>query len=472
MMETKRSTPEGAPLISVPDLVSKPYLLPWYSKREKIVIKGSKGSGKSSFAALWLVYNMMIPEYKLASALVVRRVYDSIGTSSYQDILWAIEYLGVTNAWSWKTSPYEFTYKPTGQKILFKGLDDPIKLASTRVAYGHLCWVWFEECSQMESYEDVVKVMMSIRAIPPETGLWKRFMFTFNPWSAEHWLKKEFFDKKDPMVLAMTTTYKDNPFITDADRRAYEDLRKTGTQYSKVVCDGDWGVAEGLIYENWTTDEFDIDEVLSRPGIKLSYGLDFGYSTSYNGFVAIAVDVKAKKIWIYDEIYNNGKDNLSIARDIISKGYEYARIIADCAEPKSIRELKNGIIGETPGSNGPTYVKYALPNIRPAHKGGDSVSNGIARIQMYQIIVHTRCIHMISELSSYIWEVNKAGEFTGKPDKHNDHLCDAFRYAMEVFISLGHGYVGVAKGLDGYISAHSVELMPDHGAQRVFSTHE
>ena len=89
---------------------------------------------------------------------------------------------------------------------------------------------------------------------------------------------------------------------------------------------------------------------------------------------------------------------------------------------------------------------------------------------------------MISELSSYTWEVNKAGEFTGKPDKHNDHLCDAFRYAMEVFISLGHGcvgvakgldgYVGVAKGLDDYISANSVELMPDHGAQRVFSTHE
>ena len=146
--------------------------------------------------------------------------------------------------------------------------------------------------------------------------------------------------------------------------------------------------------------------------------------------------------------------------------------MADCAEPKSILELKNGIIGETPGSNGPTYVKYALPNIRPAHKGKDSVSNGIARIQMYQIIVHTRCIHMISELSSYIWEVNKAGEFTGKPDKHNDHLCDAFRYAMEVFISLGHGYVGVAKGLDGNISANSEELVPDHGAQRVFSTHE
>lgn len=471
MLATKKQTSDGNPVISVTDLVSKPYILPWFSKKENIVIKGSKGSGKSAFAALWIVYNMMLPQYKLASTLVVRRVYDSIGTSCYQDILWAIEWLGVTSVWSWKTSPYEFTYKPTGQRILFKGLDDPIKLASTRVAYGYLCWVWFEECSQMESYEDISKVMMSIRAIPPESGLWKRFMFTFNPWSAEHWLKKEFFDKSSPNTLAMTTTYKDNPYITAADRRAYDELRLTGTQYAKVVCDGDWGVAEGLIYENWHTEEFDIEEILTRPGIKLSYGLDFGYSTSYNGFVAVAVDIKAKKMWIYDEIYNNGKDNLNIARDIISKGYEYARIIADCAEPKSILELRNGIIYEVQGSNGPMYVKYALPNIKPAQKGKDSVSNGIARIQMYEMIVHTSCIHMISELSSYIWEVNKAGEFTGKPDKHNDHLCDALRYAMEMFISLGHGCVGVAKGMDTPMPI-STELKPMHGAQRVFSTHE
>lgn len=88
---------------------------------------------------------------------------------------------------------------------------------------------------------------------------------------------------------------------------------------------------------------------------------------------------------------------------------------------------------------------------------------------MYQIYVHTRCVHTIAELGSYIWEVNKAGEFTGKPDKHNDHLMDALRYAMEVFISLGHGYIGVAKGSDSPIPA---ELKPTHGAQRVFSTHE
>ena len=469
MITTKRQTSDGLPLIAVKDLVSEPYLYPWFSKKENIVIKGSKGSGKSAFVALWIVYNMMLPQYKLASTLVVRRVYDSIGTSCYQDILWAIEWLGVTSLWTWKKSPYEFTYKPTGQTIIFKGLDDPIKLASTRVAYGYLCWVWFEECSQMESYEDVSKVMMSIRAIPPESNLWKRFMFTFNPWSSDHWLKSKFFDTESPNTLAMTTTYRDNPYITRADRRAYDELRKLGTQYAKVVCDGDWGVAEGLIYENWTTDDFDIDEILSTPVIKLSYGLDYGYSTSYNGFVAIAVDQKKKKIWIYDEIYNNGKENLSIAKEITQKGYEYARIIADCAEPKSNQELRNGLIEETIVNGAPSFVKYALPNIRPAHKGRDSVSNGIARIQMYQIYVHTRCVHTIAELGSYIWEVNKAGEFTGKPDKHNDHLMDALRYAMEVFISLGHGYIGVAKGSDTPIP---VELKPTHGAQRVFSTHE
>ena len=309
----KIPTVEEEPIISPSTLVSKAYLLPWYSKKQNIVIKGSKGSGKSKFVSLWIIYEMMKPENAQANTLVVRQVYETLSQSCYVDLLWAIERLHVGHLWEHTRSPLHLVYKPTGQEIIFRGFDDPIKLASINVLHGYLCWIWFEEATQIDSYEDVEILLASIRAIPPESGVRKRFMYTFNPWSDQHWLKKKFFDKESPKTLAMTTTYRDNPYFTADDRRFYEELKESGSKLAPVICDGEWGIIEGLIYDNWEVEDFDVTEIADRINIRFAYGLDFGYATSYTAFVAALVDPKSYDIWIYDQLYEKEMTNIDIA---------------------------------------------------------------------------------------------------------------------------------------------------------------
>ena len=464
---------EEEPVISPSTLVSKAYLLPWYSKKQNIVIKGSKGSGKSKFVSLWIIYEMMKPENAQANTLVVRQVYETLSQSCYVDLLWAIERLHVSHLWEHTRSPLRLVYKPTGQEIIFRGFDDPIKLASINVLHGYLCWIWFEEATQIDSYEDVEILLASIRAIPPESGVRKRFMYTFNPWSDQHWLKKKFFDKESPKTLAMTTTYRDNPYFTKDDRAFYEDLKASGSKLAPVICDGEWGIIEGLIYDNWEVEDFDVAEIADRMNIRFAYGLDFGYATSYTAFVAALVDPKSYDIWIYDQLYEKEMTNIDIAKRLTQMGYANERIIADCAEPKSIMELRGGFLEQN--KDGST-VRYSIPNVVQARKGADSINNGISRIQMYKIHVLPRCKDVITELSCYSWEINKQGEYTGKPIKKFDHAMDALRYLMEPFLSLARGFVAEAKGIDGFAPKPKPTVAPlnnhSYHARRIYATHE
>lgn len=468
----KIPTVEEEPVISPATLVSKAYLLPWYSKKRNIVIKGSKGSGKSKFVSLWIIYEMMKPENAQANTLVVRQVYETLSQSCYVDLLWAIERLHVSHLWEHTRSPLHLTYKPTGQEIIFRGFDDPIKLASINVLHGYLCWIWFEEATQIDNYEDVEILLASIRAIPPESGVRKRFMYTFNPWSDQHWLKKKFFDKESPYTLAMTTTYRDNPYFTDDDRRYYEELKESGSKLAPVICDGEWGIIEGLIYDNWEVEDFNIEEIASNPDCRFAYGMDFGYATSATAFIAAIVNPKTYDIWVFDEIYGTGMTNIDIARALTQKGYDHERIIADSAEPKSIMELRGGFLEQLPDGN---TVRYVIPNIQQARKGADSVRNGIARIQMYKMHIRRNCKNCIIDLSSYSWEMDKNGEYTGRPIKKWDHAPDAIRYLMEPFLSLARGFVAEAKGIDGFKPTPRPSVASTNHAlhtRRIFATHE
>ena len=301
----------------------------------------------------------------------------------------------------------------------------------------------------------------------------KRFMYTFNPWSDQHWLKKKFFDKESPRTLAMTTTYRDNPYFTDDDRRFYEELKESGSKLAPVICDGEWGVIEGLVYENWEVEDFDVEEIAQDSNCRFAYGMDFGYATSATAFVAMLVNPKTYNIWIFDEIYGTGMTNLDIARALTQKGFAKERIIADSAEPKSIMELRGGFIEQLPDGN---TVRYIVPNIQQARKGADSVRNGIARLQMYKIHILPKCKDVIMDFSCYSWETDKSGEYTGRPIKKWDHAPDACRYGCEPFLSLARGFVAEAKGIDGYTpqSKPSVVSVNNHSfhAKRIFSTHE
>ena len=180
--------------INLPQIVGKGYATYWNYKGRYRVVKGGRGSKKSTTTALWIIYNMM--KYPLANTLIIRRVFNTHKDSTYTQLKWASNVLKVSHLWKFSKSPLEATYIPTGQKILFRGLDDPMSITSITVEHGHLCWCWFEEAFQIMNEDDFNKVDMSIRGELPK-GYFKQITLSFNPWSEKHWLKKRFFDVKD-----------------------------------------------------------------------------------------------------------------------------------------------------------------------------------------------------------------------------------------------------------------------------------
>lgn len=259
--------------IYLPDIVGSGYKDFWNFKGRYRVVKGSRASKKSATTALWYIYNIM--KYKDANLLVIRKTFRTLKDSCYTQLKWAIHRLGVDAYFNCKESPLEITYKPTGQKIYFRGLDDPLKVTSITVDKGVLCWVWIEESYELTSESSFDTLDESIRGEVPE-GLFKQCTLTFNPWNEKHWLKKKFFDVKDNDVLAKTTNYMCNEFLDESDRKMFERMKITNPRRYRVAGLGEWGIVDGLVYEYFEEKAFDIRKVLQRNGIESAFGLDFG----------------------------------------------------------------------------------------------------------------------------------------------------------------------------------------------------
>lgn len=397
--------------INLPSKIGRGYKEFWNCKKRYRAVKGSRGSKKSTTTAQWIIYNMM--KYPLANTLVLRRVFNTHKDSTWTQLKWATNNLGVSHLWNFSKSPLEATYTPTGQKILFRGLDDPMSITSITVERGYLCWCWFEEAFQVMNEDDFNKIDMSIRGELPE-GYFKQITLTFNPWSEKHWLKKRFFDNPDDNTLALTTNYMCNEWLGEDDIKLFESIKKNNPRRYKIEGLGEWGIAEGLVYENFEELEFDVEEISKRPGVISLFGLDFGYTNDPTAFIALLVDKANSAIYIFDEIYKKGLTNKDIYNEINYKGYAKEKIIADSAEPKSITELR----------------KLGLRRCVPAKKGKDSILFGIQRIQNYKIYVHPRCENTLVELNNYVYDT-KEGKIINKPIDDYNHLMDAMRYACE-----------------------------------------
>lgn len=397
--------------IKLKDKIGRGYGKFWRYTGRYRVVKGSRGSKKSVTISQWIIVNMM--KFPLSNTLVIRRVFNTHKDSTWTQLKWAANNLGVSHLWNFSKSPLEATFIPTGQKILFRGLDDPMGITSITVEHGFLCWAWFEEAFQIMDEDAFNKVDMSIRGELPE-GYFKQITLSFNPWSEKHWLKARFFDTKDDDILAITTTYKHNEFLGQDDIKIFEKMKKNNPRRYRIEGEGDWGIAEGLVYDNFEVKEFNIDEILKRKNIKVVFGLDFGYTQDPTAFVAAAVDVEKEEIYIFDEFYEKAMKNKDIAKMIKYKGYAKEHIIADCAEPKSIDEIKD----------------LGIRRIKAAAKGKDSINQGIQFIQGFKIYIHPSCENFEIEINNYVYDT-KDGKMINKPIDDYNHLQDALRYAME-----------------------------------------
>ncbi len=382
----------------------------WKTRKRYCVVKGSRASKKSKTTALKIIMKMM--QYPKANTLVVRKVERTLRQSCFSDLVWAINRLGVRRWWKTHTSPLEMEYTPTGQKIIFRGMDDPLKLASISVSDGYLCWVWIEEAYEISSEDDFDTLDESIRGEMPE-GYYKQFILTFNPWNDRHWLKARFFDNPSDDVFCKTTNYLCNEFLDDADRKVFEDMKVRNPRRYQVAGLGNWGVVEGLVYENWVERSFSLEDPEVVEGESCN-GLDFGYTNDPTAFVVQIINEKQKKLFVWDELYEKGLSNEMIFNRIKGMGYMKERMTADSAEPKSIDELH----------------RLGL-RIKGARKGKDSIMNGIQYLQNYEIVIHPRCVNFLTEIQNYQWAKDRFGKTMNAPIDDYNHLMDACRYGCE-----------------------------------------
>ncbi|MDR0293088.1 MAG: PBSX family phage terminase large subunit [Oscillospiraceae bacterium] len=443
--------------VSLPDIVGRGYKAFWHFTGRYRAVKGGRGSKKSKTTALNIITRMM--QYPGANTLVVRKVYRTLRDSCFAELRWAARRLRCEKYWSFRETPLEMTYRPTGQKIFFRGLDDPQKIASLAPERGVLCWLWLEEAFEVTDEKDFDMLDECIRG---GGGIFKQVTLTFNPWNEKHWLNRRFFAAKSRNVLAMTATYHCNEFLDAADRKLFADMRRRDPRRYRVAGLGEWGVPEGLIYENWREERFNWRELLHSPaasgtlrrssepdakhtlgasvteGVSGSarrapmerdrertspcgpaapfvftplFGLDFGYASDPSALFCGLYDPDRRLLYVFDELYEKRLTNRALFERIEEMGYRKERIRADAAEPKSIDELR----------------ELGLKDIRAARKGPDSVRAGIKALQGVEIIIHPRCVNFLTEISCYAWDP----ENPGRPGPCPDHLMDAMRYAME-----------------------------------------
>jgi phage terminase large subunit len=385
--------------VFLPEVVGKGYRDFWSFTGRYRVVKGGRSSKKSKTTALNIIFRMM--QTGNANTLVVRKIYRTLKDSCFAELRWAARRLRCEKYWSFKETPLEITYRPTGQKIFFRGLDDPHKIASLTPEHGTLCWMWIEEAFEINKEEDFLFLDECIRG---NGGVFKQITLTFNPWNETHWLKKRFFDSKSRDTLALTKTYRCNEFIDKADRLLYSKMKKREPRRYQVSGLGNWGVAEGLIYENWREEMFDLSKVRGTA----VFGLDFGYASDPAAMFCGLWDKEKLRLYVFDELYEKRLSNRALFSCVEGRGYRKEKIRADSAEPKSIDELR----------------ELGLDNICAARKGADSVRSGIRALQGVEIIVHPQCVHFITEIGSYVW--GSGGAIDGE-----NHLMDAMRYAME-----------------------------------------
>lgn len=405
-------TKQTAKRIYLPEIVGKGYKAFWNCKKPYRVVKGSRASKKSKTTALNFICRIV--EYPQANLLVVRKTYRSLKDSCFVELRWAINRLGLDDWFDSRENPLEITYKPTGQKILFRGLDDPLKVTSIAVERGALCWLWLEECYEVANEEDFDILNESIRGVMPD-GLFRQLTLTLNPWSDRHWVKRRFFDEPpDPEdVFTLTTNYTCNEWLSEQDLKVFETMKAYNPRRYRTAGLGEWGAVDGLVFENFEKLTFNVDTIRKLPGIVSVFGLDFGYTHDPSALFCGLVDKGAQTIYVFDEMYERGLTNKEMFARICEKGYRKEIINADSSDPRLIDELR----------------ALGLTRIRNVRKPKGSIMTGIQYIQNFHICIHPKCVNFIDEINNYAWKKDKFGQMLNEPMDENNHLMDGFRYA-------------------------------------------
>lgn len=372
---------------------------------------GGRGSTKSTFVSVEIVLGMM--KDPRANAVCFRKVGDTLAGSVYEQIAWAINALGVSHLWIARKSPLSFIYIKTGQKILFRGLDNAKKTKSIKVAQGYFKYLWFEELDEYSGIEEIRTTQQSVIRGGEKFVIFK----TFNPpISINNWTN-DYVNQPREDSLRHKSCYLDvNPawlgeqFIADAEHLKEVNEKAYRHEYLGEPVGLGTQVFEYLDFRTITDDEI-------RRMDRIYQGQDWGYYPDPLAFVRLYYNAAQEKIYIIDELYQNRWSNRRAADWILEHDYSDYEIICDSAEPKSVND----------------YRDYGLP-ARGALKGAGSVEYGMKWLQSRTIVIDPqRTPNAYREFKDYNFEVDRRGNvISAYPDKDN-HTIDATRYALERF---------------------------------------
>ncbi|KEH93233.1 PBSX family phage terminase large subunit [Clostridium botulinum] len=377
-------------------------------------LKGGRGSTKSSFISIEIIFNMMkdSKQGKVTNAVIFRRVKDTLRGSVFEQMLWAIERLKCESEWEVNYSPLKLTFKPTGQVVLFKGADNPLKMKSIKVAKGYIKYIWYEEVDEFEGYDKIRNINQSLMRGGPKFCVF----YSFNPpESQRNWANMEVLEtRKDKLVhhssyLGVPREWLGEQFILEAEHLKKVNHLKYEHDYLGAVTG-----TGGEVFTNVTIRKITDEEIASFD--RVHRGLDFGYASDPLHYTVNHYDKTRRRLYIFYEIHKAGMSNSSAVETIKQENKSNKRIIADSAEPRTIAEFK----------------KLGL-RIIGAKKGPDSVEHGIKFLQDLEeiIIDKERCPNTAREFLGYELEKDKEGNFKAEfPDKNN-HSIDATRYSLE-----------------------------------------
>ena len=380
-----------------------PYLYD-YSKRYNVYY-GGRASGKTKF----IMQKLLIKGLReRRTILLMRKQTTQLRDSVWKEMLQTISDFHLLDYFSINKTEFRITCKINGTEFKCLGLDEPEKIKG----FADISDVFMDEVTGFNK-EDVELIDGTLRS--PKFKLPLQMYFAFNPISKANFVYTYFgFDTGivPSNTFILKSTYLDNPFLGANVAERYEALKQRDYQRWQIEALGDFVSLDRLVFQNVKVEEFNHADIKGQ----LICGLDYGFVNDISAFVASLLDEENKKLYVFKIWGDTNKTNQELANIIKAMGFGKSVIIADCAEQKSIEEMRReGII-----------------KIKPSVKGADSIIHGIQKLQQYEIIVHPDCEGIIIEFQNYAWQKDKqSGEYINKPIDAFNHYIDALRYSLQ-----------------------------------------
>ena len=376
---------------------------------------GGRGSTKSSCVSIEVL--LLIKRQPGMHAVVFRKVAATMRDSVFAQYIWAIGKLGLDSEFTTRLSPMEIIYKPTGQKILFRGLDDWSKIKSIKVPFGYIGITHFEELDQFAGREEIRRTLQS--TMRGGKQYWNFESYNPPPTQA-NWVNQDAIKQRDDRMIHKSC-YLDVPpeWLEEQFFLEAEELRRTNEKAYRHEYLGEITGTGGSVFENIVARAVSGAEIAGFD--RIYHGVDFGWYPDPWAYVQCAYNPATRKLIIFREASQHKQNNQQTAELLLTMGAprpgDGTHLICDSAEPKSIADYQAAGLSAIGAEKGPNSVAYS-------HKW----LQGLSEI----VIDPARCPETWKEFSEYEYERTRAGEIiSGYPDKDN-HLIDATRYAMNL----------------------------------------